>query len=181
MFTASLGRPRHAGGSLICKEGWRGNYTMVWWGPTERAKSRARASTRSVRYAAKLAVCQLFGDRLDTDSGSQLFGHMRGRLRAQRTAAPGLFEYANGGNGVFLAAVGEIRCRLCRQNFSGDPRIAKFSAWVPPEDAPHRRRLIAATNRDLRGTVLDVAFSRRPFFTPELVRSRSHSFANGAS
>jgi DNA-binding NtrC family response regulator len=98
----------------------------------------------------RLAVCNC--SAVDKRLESHLFGHVRGAFAGATDTRPGLFEYANGGT-VFLDEVGEtspaIQAKLLRVILNRETqRIG--SREVKQVDV----RLIAATNRDLRGEVL---------------------------
>src|SRR5260370_5573273 len=97
---------------------------------------------------------------VDTLLESQLCGQVRGAFTGATDTRPGLFEYANDGT-VFLDEVGEtslpMQAKLLRviQNREiqrvGSPEVRHINV-----------RLIAATNRDLRGGA-GGTFSRRSF------------------
>lgn len=109
----------------------------------------------------RFAVCNCSA-MVDTLLESQLFGHMRGSFTGATETRPGLFEYANGG-AVFLDEVGEtslqMQAKLLRviQNREiqrvGSPEVMKVDV-----------RVIAATNRDLRGAVLAGRFREDLFY-----------------
>jgi len=87
---------------------------------------------------------------------SELFGHVRGAFTGATSAKPGLFEVAHGGT-LFLDEIGnvpeEIQVKLLRvldkHEFKPVGGTASRAADV---------RLIAATNRDLKGMVDDGSF-----------------------
>jgi two-component system, NtrC family, response regulator HydG len=109
----------------------------------------------------KFAVCNCSA-LVDTLLESQLFGHMRGSFTGATDTRPGLFEYANGGS-VFLDEIGEtssqMQAKLLRviQNREiqrvGSPEVKTIDV-----------RVIAATNRDLRGEVLAGRFREDLFY-----------------
>lgn len=122
----------------------------------------------------KLAVCNCSA-LVDTLLESQLFGHMRGAFTGATDTRPGLFEYANGGT-VFLDEVGEMspamQAKLLRviQNREiqrvGSPEVRQVNV-----------RLIAATNRDLRGEVLAGRFREDLFYRLSSIQIRIPSLS----
>ncbi len=113
---------------------------------------------------ARFAVCNCSA-LVDTLLESQLFGHVRGAFTGANETRAGLFEYADHGT-VFLDEIGEtslaMQAKLLRviQNREiqrvGSPEVRKVNL-----------RLIAATNRDLRGRSAGWALSRRSFLPAE--------------
>ena len=140
------------------------HYTNVLiTGPTGSGKelvARALHQMSPVNHQ-KFAVCNCSA-LVDTLLESQLFGHMRGAFTGATDTRPGLFEYANGGS-VFLDEIGEtspqMQAKLLRliQNREiqrvGSPEVKKVDV-----------RIIAATNRDLRGEVLAGRFREDLFY-----------------
>ncbi len=118
---------------------------------------------------ARFAVCNCSA-MVDTLLESQLFGHVRGSFTGATDTRPGLFEYANGGT-VFLDEVGEtslsMQAKLLRviQNREiqrvGSPEVKQIDV-----------RLIAATNRDLRGEVLAGRFREDLFYRLNTIELR---------
>ena len=87
---------------------------------------------------------------------SQLFGHKRGSFTGATADHKGLFEAADGGT-LFLDEIGElepdVQVKLLRVLQEGE--VLRVGATTPhPVDV----RIIAATNRDLRGAVESGAF-----------------------
>jgi len=121
-------------------------------GPTGSGKELVARALHQLSPVAqqKFAVCNCSA-LVDTLLESQLFGHVRGSFTGATDTRPGLFEYANGGT-VFLDEIGEtspgMQAKLLRliQNREiqrvGSPEIKNVNV-----------RIIAATNRDLRGEV----------------------------
>ena len=116
----------------------------------------------------KLAVCNCSA-MVDSLLESQLFGQVRGAFTGATDTRSGLFEYANDGT-VFLDEVGEtslpMQAKLLRviQNREiqrvGSPEVRHINV-----------RLIAATNRDLRGGA-GGTFSRRSFLPAQSIQIR---------
>jgi DNA-binding NtrC family response regulator len=132
-------------------------------GPTGAGKELVARALHAMSPVAqeRFAVCNCSA-MVDTLLESQLFGHVRGAFTGATDTRPGLFEYANGGT-VFLDEVGEtslaMQAKLLRviQNREiqrvGSPEVKKIDV-----------RLIAATNRDLRGEVLAGRFREDLFY-----------------
>jgi DNA-binding NtrC family response regulator len=132
-------------------------------GPTGSGKELVARALHQMSPVAhqKFAVCNCSA-LVDTLLESQLFGHMRGAFTGATDTRPGLFEYANGGS-VFLDEIGEtssqMQAKLLRliQNREiqrvGSPEVKKVDV-----------RIIAATNRDLRGEVLAGRFREDLFY-----------------
>jgi DNA-binding NtrC family response regulator len=122
----------------------------------------------------RLAVCNCSA-LVDTLLESQLFGHIRGAFTGATDTRPGLFEYANGGT-VFLDEVAEMslamQAKLLRviQNREiqrvGSPEVRQINV-----------RLIAATNRDLRGEVLAGRFREDLFYRLSSIQIRIPSLS----
>jgi len=140
------------------------HYTNVLiTGPTGSGKELVARALHQMSPVAhqKFAVCNCSA-LVDTLLESQLFGHMRGAFTGATDTRPGLFEYANGGS-VFLDEIGEtspqMQAKLLRliQNREiqrvGSPEVKKVDV-----------RIIAATNRDLRGEVLAGRFREDLFY-----------------
>jgi transcriptional regulator with GAF, ATPase, and Fis domain len=122
----------------------------------------------------RFAVCNCSAI-VDTLLESQLFGHVRGAFTGATETRAGLFEYANGGT-VFLDEVGEtslaMQAKLLRviQNREiqrvGSPEVRRVDV-----------RLIAATNRDLRGEVAAGKFREDLFYRLSTIQIRVPSLA----
>jgi DNA-binding NtrC family response regulator len=122
----------------------------------------------------RFAVCNCSAI-VDTLLESQLFGHIRGAFTGATETRAGLFEYANGGT-VFLDEVGEtslaMQAKLLRviQNREiqrvGSPEVRRVEV-----------RLIAATNRDLRGEVAAGRFREDLFYRLSTIQIRIPSLA----
>jgi len=132
-------------------------------GPTGSGKELVARALHQLSPVAqqKFAVCNCSA-LVDTLLESQLFGHLRGSFTGAADTRPGLFEYANGGT-VFLDEIGEtspsMQAKLLRliQNREiqrvGSPEIKNVNV-----------RIIAATNRDLRGEVQAGRFREDLFY-----------------
>jgi len=117
----------------------------------------------------RLAVCNCSA-MVDTLLDSQPFGHVRGAFTGATEMRPGLFECADGGT-VFLDEVGETslatQAKLLRviQNREvqrvGSPEVRHVNV-----------RLIAATNRDLRGEALAGRFREDLFYRLSSIQIR---------
>jgi transcriptional regulator with PAS, ATPase and Fis domain len=117
----------------------------------------------------RLAVCNCSA-MVDTLLDSQLFGHVRGAFTGATEMHPGLFEYADRGT-VFLDEVEEtsltMQAKLLRviQNREvqrvGSPEVRHVNV-----------RLLAATNRDLRGEVLEGRFRGDLFYCLRSIQIR---------
>ena len=148
------------------------HYTNVLLvGPTGTGKELVARAIHQLSPVSqqKLAVCNCSA-LVDTLLESQLFGHMRGSFTGATDTRPGLFEYANNGT-VFLDEVGEtslaMQAKLLRviQNREiqrvGSPEVRQINV-----------RLIAATNRDLRGEVLGGRFREDLFYRLSSIQIR---------
>jgi DNA-binding NtrC family response regulator len=153
------------------------HYTNVLLaGPTGTGKELVARAIHQLSPVSpqKLAVCNCSA-LVDTLLESQLFGHVRGAFTGATDTRPGLFEYANGGT-VFLDEVGEtslaMQAKLLRviQNREiqrvGSPEVRQINV-----------RLIAATNRDLRGEVLAGRFREDLFYRLSSIQIRIPSLA----
>jgi DNA-binding NtrC family response regulator len=121
-------------------------------GPTGSGKELVAHAIHQMSPVAsqRFAICSCSAI-IETLLESQLFGHMRGAFTGATETRAGLFEYANGGT-VFLDDVGEaslaMQAKLLRLIQSreiqrvGSPEVRRVDV-----------RVIAATNRDLRGEV----------------------------
>jgi DNA-binding NtrC family response regulator len=155
------------------------HYTNVLLaGPTGTGKELVAKAIHQISPVSqqKLAVCNCSA-MVDSLLESQLFGQVRGAFTGATDTRPGLFEYANDGT-VFLDEVGEtslpMQAKLLRviQNREiqrvGSPEVRHINV-----------RLIAATNRDLRGGA-GGTFSRRSFL-PAQFDPDPDSFADGTA
>jgi DNA-binding NtrC family response regulator len=153
------------------------HYTNVLLvGPTGTGKELVARAIHQISPVSqqKLAVCNCSA-MVDTLLESQLFGHVRGAFTGATDTRPGLFEYANNGT-VFLDEVGEtslaMQAKLLRviQNREiqrvGSPEVRQINV-----------RLIAATNRDLRGEVLAGHFREDLFYRLSSIQIRIPSLA----
>jgi DNA-binding NtrC family response regulator len=117
----------------------------------------------------RFAVCNCSA-MVETLLESQLFGHVRGAFTGASDTRPGLFEHASGGT-VFLDEIGEtslaMQAKLLRviQN-------REIQRVGSPEVRPVDVRLIAATNRDLRGEVLAGRFREDLFYRLSTIELR---------
>jgi DNA-binding NtrC family response regulator len=121
-------------------------------GPTGSGKELVAHAIHQMSPVAsqRFAICSCSAI-IETLLESQLFGHMRGAFTGATETRAGVFEYANGGT-VFLDDVGEasptMQAKLLRLIQSreiqrvGSPEVRRVDV-----------RVIAATNRDLRGEV----------------------------
>src|SRR5690242_6477810 len=153
------------------------HYTNVLLaGPTGSGKELVARAIHQLSPVSqqKLAVCNCSAI-VDTLLESQLFGHIRGAFTGASETRSGLFEYANGGT-VFLDEVGEtslaMQAKLLRviQNREiqrvGSPEVRRVVV-----------RLIAATNRDLRGEVAAGRFREDLFYRLSTIQIRVPSLA----
>jgi DNA-binding NtrC family response regulator len=126
----------------------------------------------------KFVVCNSSA-LVETLLESQLFGHMRGAFTGATDTRQGLFEYANGGT-IFLDEIGEMplgmQAKLLRiienreMQRVGSPEVRKVDF-----------RLIAATNRDLRGEVTAGRFREDLFYRLSTLEVRLPSLAERAN
>jgi len=145
-------------------------------GPTGSGKELVAHAIHQMSPVAnqRFAVCNCSA-MVDTLLESQLFGHVRGAFTGATETRAGLFEYANGGT-VFLDEVGEtslaMQAKLLRviQNREiqrvGSPEVRRVDV-----------RLIAATNRDLRGEVAAGKFREDLFYRLSTIQIRVPSLA----
>jgi transcriptional regulator with PAS, ATPase and Fis domain len=140
-------------------------------GPTGSGKELVAHAIHQMSPVAsqRFAVCNCSAI-VDTLLESQLFGHVRGAFTGATETRAGLFEYAHGG-AVFLDEVGEtslpMQAKLLRviQNREiqrvGSPEVHRVDV-----------RLIAATNRDLRGEVAAGRFREDLFYRLSTIQIR---------
>jgi len=145
-------------------------------GPTGSGKELVAHAIHEMSPVAnqRFAVCNCSAI-VDTLLESQLFGHVRGAFTGANETRAGLFEYANGGT-VFLDEVCEtslaMQAKLLRviQNREiqrvGSPEVHRVDV-----------RLIAATNRDLRGEVAAGRFREDLFYRLSTIQIRVPSLA----
>jgi DNA-binding NtrC family response regulator len=145
-------------------------------GPTGSGKELVAHAIHQISPVAhqRFAVCNCSAI-VDTLLESQLFGHVRGAFTGAVETRAGLFEFANGGT-VFLDEVGEtslaMQAKLLRviQNREiqrvGSPEVRQVDV-----------RLIAATNRDLRGEVTAGRFREDLFYRLSTIQIRVPSLA----
>jgi transcriptional regulator with PAS, ATPase and Fis domain len=93
---------------------------------------------------------------------SELFGYERGAFSGAQTSKPGMFELANKGT-LFLDEIGELDLRV-------QVKLLRVLDGVPYYRLGGTRkvsvdvRIVAATNRDLRGMVADGQFRKDLFY-----------------
>lgn len=145
-------------------------------GPTGSGKELVAHAIHQVSPVAnqRFAVCNCSAI-VETLLESQLFGHVRGAFTGATETRAGLFEFANGGT-VFLDEVGEtslaMQAKLLRviQNREiqrvGSPEVRRVDV-----------RLIAATNRDLRGEVASGRFREDLFYRLSTIQIRVPSLS----
>ena len=145
-------------------------------GPTGTGKELVAHAIHRMSPVAnqRFAVCNCSAT-VDTLLESQLFGHVRGAFAGAAETRAGLFEYASGG-AVFLDEVSElslpVQAKLLRviQNREiqrvGSPEVRRVDV-----------RLIAATNRDLRGEVAAGRFRQDLFYRLGTIQIRVPSLA----
>jgi len=99
---------------------------------------------------------------------SELFGHEKGAFTGAQTRRSGAFEEADGGT-IFLDEIGELpldlQPKLLRALENRHVRALGTSTYRPVDV-----RIIAATNRDLRGEVNQGRFRADLFFRLSVVR-----------
>jgi two-component system response regulator GlrR len=99
---------------------------------------------------------------------SELFGHEKGAFTGAQNRRAGAFEEADGGT-IFLDEIGELpldlQPKLLRALENRHVRALGTSAYRPIDV-----RIIAATNRDLRGEVNQARFRADLFFRLSVVR-----------
>jgi DNA-binding NtrC family response regulator len=149
---------------------------VLLMGPTGSGKELVAHAIHQMSPVAtqRFAICNCSAI-VDTLLESQLFGHMRGAFTGATETRAGLFEYANGGT-VFLDDVGEtslaMQAKLLRviQNREiqrvGSPEVRRVDV-----------RVIAATNRDLRGEVAARTFREDLFSRLSTIQIRVPSLA----
>jgi DNA-binding NtrC family response regulator len=122
-------------------------------GPTGSGKELVAKAIHKISPVAdhRFVVCNCSA-LVDTLLESQLFGHVRGAFTGAMDTRPGLFEYANGGT-VFLDEIGEISPPL-QSKLLRVIQNREIQRVGSPEVRHVDVRLIAATNRDLRGEVM---------------------------
>jgi transcriptional regulator with AAA-type ATPase domain/ribosomal protein L37AE/L43A len=93
---------------------------------------------------------------------SELFGHAKGAFTGAHTTKTGKFEYADGGT-VFLDEIGEMNTALQSKilRFLEDKIVQKVGS---NESRKVDVRLIAATNRDLKGAIARGNFRKDLFY-----------------
>src|SRR5579859_1134872 len=115
----------------------------------------ARTLHRLSQAAGNFVVCNASAV-VETLFESELFGHVRGAFTGATNDKMGLVEHANGGS-LFLDEIGDIplgtQAKLLRALQNQEvQRVGSLN--VPKVDV----RVIAATNRDLRGMIVDHQF-----------------------
>lgn len=135
----------------------------------------ARALHRVSPVAAgPLVVCNCSA-LVETLLESELFGHVRGAFTGAVTDKVGVFEYANGGT-VFLDEIGELpfpaQSKLLRvlQN----QEVQRVGS---PVTHTANVRVIAATNRNLRGLVAEKQFRQDLFYRLSMIELELPSLA----
>lgn len=145
-------------------------------GPTGSGKELVAHAIHQISPVAnqRFAVCNCSAI-VETLLESQLFGHVRGAFTGATETRAGLFEFANGGT-VFLDEVGEtslaMQAKLLRviQN-------REIQRVGSPEARRVDVRLIAATNRDLRGEVASGRFREDLFYRLSTIQIRVPSLS----
>lgn len=101
---------------------------------------------------------------------SELFGHMRGAFTGANTDREGLFQHAQHGT-IFLDEISEMPVAMQAKLL----RVLEEQSVRPvgsDREMPTDARVIAATNRDLRGEVDSGGFRRDLFYRLEAVTLR---------
>lgn len=93
---------------------------------------------------------------------SELFGHEKGAFTGAMQRKVGKFEYAGEGT-LFLDEIGELPSHL-QAKLLRVLEDRSFSRLGGNAVIPHRARIIAATNRDLRGEIAGGAFRQDLYF-----------------
>ena len=110
---------------------------------------------------------------------SELFGHVRGAFTGATDDKVGPVRSRRDGGTLFLDEIGELplalQAKLLRALEHGEvQRVGSL------ESQARRRRVIAATNRDLRGEVGRAAVSERSLLPPQRRRTRAAAAARAA-
>jgi two-component system response regulator GlrR len=143
--------------------------TVLLEGETGTGKGQAaEAIHRASARAGKPLVVVDCGAIPENLLESELFGHEKGAFTGAQTRRGGAFEEANGGT-IFLDEIGELpldlQPKLLRALENRHVRALGTSTYRPVDV-----RIIAATNRDLRGEVNQARFRADLFFRLSVVR-----------